>query len=241
MDLIGEERGRLTRAAVWLQATRAELLGLAVLLTGCVVVTAMVWLSPLAGGGDGERATGGDVGAEVDPLEPTTDDDGAFVDDVDDQPDHGAGHEDSEEELTVHVSGAVVDPGLFQLPAGSRVGDALLAADGAIDEAVLDGLNLAQPLGDGERVHVPLEGEDPPPAAVDGTGSDPGGDPAPVDINRAGVEELERLPGIGPARAQTIVEHREAHGPFGEPGDLRAVSGIGEATFQRLAELITVS
>lgn len=261
MDLIGEERGRLTRAAAWLQATRAELVGLAVLLGGCVAVTATVWLST-AGDlpGDGPsgaeaRTRGGEtpvvdepsIGEAVDPtdLAGRVDEDGAWEEgDTEeyDGPPPADGHEPPDD-LTVHVSGAVAEPGLVTVRDGARVGDAVAAAGGAHDEAEVHLINLAHRLADGDHVHVPREGEDPPPtpATPPGGGGGDGAGDQPVDLNRAGVEELEALPGIGPARAQTIVEHREAHGPFDEPGDLRAVSGIGEATFQRLAELVTVS
>jgi competence protein ComEA len=248
MDLIGEERGRLTRAAQWLQATRAELVGLAVLLTGCVAVTAVLWLASAAGpqgAHPGDGATADPVGAamELDALDAHLDEDGAWAGD---DPDVGDGHGDpageGAVELVVHVSGAVLEPGLVAVPGGGRVGDAIAGAGGTTDEADVDRVNLAQPLTDGERIHVPRQGEeDPPHAPPSGTGGAGGQDPGPVDLNRAGVEELESLPGIGPARAHAIVEHREAHGPFAEPGDLRAVPGIGEATFQRLADLVTVS
>lgn len=155
-------------------------------------------------------------------------------------------------EATVHVTGAVANPGLVVVPVGSRVGDAVAAAGGLAGGAQDERINLARPVVDGEHVHVPREGEELPPAgsALGGPalgGAEPGGvvgGAGPVDgrvdINRAGAAELETLPGIGPARAEQIVAHREQHGPFAAPGDLRAVSGIGEVIFQGLAELVTV-
>lgn len=159
-------------------------------------------------------------------------------------------------ETAVHVTGAVADPGLVLLPGGSRVADAVTAAGGLTDDAVTELVNLARLVTDGEHVHVPVEGEDPLPVAQappsgattgapEGSGGDPGAAGSHhtpgtlVDINRASVQELETLPGIGPARAQAIVSYREEHGPFAVAGDLRAVSGIGEATFQNLADLVT--
>jgi competence protein ComEA len=140
-------------------------------------------------------------------------------------------------DVVVHVSGAVAEPGLRVLVAGARVGDAILAAGGASAEAQLDLLNLARRLEDGEQVHVPRPGD----AVV--------GSPTPgsrgiladgrVDVNVASAEELATLPGIGPARAQAIIATREER-PFAVPGDLRRVPGIGEATFQRLAPLVSV-
>jgi competence protein ComEA len=155
-------------------------------------------------------------------------------------------------DVVVHVSGAVADGGLVTLPAGARVGDAIEAAGGATADADPARVNLARPLQDGEHVHLPREGEEPPPGWGAGPGADgathaPEGPGGPgdgagerIDLNRASTAELETLPGIGPAKAAAIVRHREQHGPFREPGDLRAVSGIGEKTFQQLADLVTV-
>jgi competence protein ComEA len=150
-------------------------------------------------------------------------------------------------EVVVHVSGAVRRPGLLTLPAGARVGDAIEAAGGPTEDADVDRLNLARPLQDGEHVHLPRHGEELPrsadPPAGGGTGADASGTDAAgrIDLNRASAAELETLPGIGPAKASAIVSHRDEHGPFRTPGDLRAVPGIGEKTFQRLADLVTVS
>jgi competence protein ComEA len=144
---------------------------------------------------------------------------------------------------TVHVTGAVADPGLRMLAAGARVGDAVAAAGGALPDAWLERINLARPVADGEQVHVPRIGEDVPPPSA--TGAGPGGGSSGVlpdgriDLNRATAAELETLPGIGPARAAAIIAARE-EAPFRQPGDLRRVPGIGEATFQRLAPLIAV-
>ncbi len=156
-------------------------------------------------------------------------------------------------EVTVHVSGAVTRPGLVTLPSGGRVGDAVVAAGGLARDADPDRINLARALVDGEHVHLPRVGEDvvtlggpPAPAGTpDGAGNGGAGTAGAthdglLDLNRASATELEQLPGIGPARAAAIVEYRELHGPFAVPGDLRGVSGIGEATFQRLAPLVVV-
>jgi competence protein ComEA len=153
-------------------------------------------------------------------------------------PDAASAPDDEPASLTVHVTGAVADPGLVVVDDGARVADAIELAGGAADDAELHRLNLARPLHDGEQVHVPRDGEDLPAGA---TGDATGGAGGPIDINRADAATLETLPGIGPARAQAIIEHRETHGPFAEPGDLREVPGIGEATFQRLADDVTTS
>jgi competence protein ComEA len=137
----------------------------------------------------------------------------------------------------VHVSGAVLRPGVVTLPVRSRVADAIDAVGGAMPDARLDRLNLARVVEDGERVHVPRVGEDaPPPDEPASRGVLPDGR---IDLNAASQAELETLPGVGPARAQAIIAEREAR-PFRVPGDLRRVPGIGEATFQRLAPLVAV-
>jgi competence protein ComEA len=142
-------------------------------------------------------------------------------------------------EVVVHVAGLVVTPGVHRLPPGSRVADAIEAAGGARPEAFLDGLNLARPLTDGEQLLVPAEppeGTAPPgPPAAAGLRSD-----GTVDLNTATQAELETLPGVGPVTAQRIIEHREANGPFASTGQLREVRGIGEKTFQALADLVSV-
>ncbi len=137
----------------------------------------------------------------------------------------------------VHVSGAVMRPGVVTLPERSRVADAIDAAGGAMPDARLDRLNLARLVEDAERVHVPRVGEDaPPPDEPASRGVLPDGR---IDLNTASQAELETLPGVGPARAQAIIAEREAR-PFRVAGDLRRVPGIGEATFQRLAPLVAV-
>ncbi|MFP5527620.1 helix-hairpin-helix domain-containing protein [Peptococcus simiae] len=141
---------------------------------------------------------------------------------------------DKPTEATVHVSGAVAKPGVYTLSADARVNDAIQVAGGPLPEADLDALNLAQPLIDGTKIAVPRQGEAPPapaPGTV-GTGSTGAG---AVSINAASVEELQKLPGIGPAKAQAIVAYREAHGGFRALEELKEVSGIGDKTYERLA------
>jgi competence protein ComEA len=249
------------RWASWLAATPAELVGLAVLLLGALVATGLLWwgaaqrpadLVTAAPAGPG---TVGEAGAELVPGGPDevhggggevlggADDDHAH------EGTHAAGSPGDPSapltEVVVHVSGAVARPGLVTLRVGARVGDAIEAAGGAVDGADPARLNLARPLEDGEHVHLPREGEEPL-ASWDGDGrggpaTEADGGSGRIDLNRASATELETLPGIGPAKAAAIVDHRERHGPFRVPGDLREVPGIGERTFQQLAELVTVS
>lgn len=137
--------------------------------------------------------------------------------------------------LVVHVAGAVVAPGVLRLADGARVVDAIAAAGGLLAEADTDVLNLAAPLRDGDRVFVPRRGE--PVPVVVGAGSVGTG---PVNLNTATADELDTLPGVGPATAAAIVAHRAQHGPFGSVDELTDVRGIGPAKLDALRGLVTV-
>lgn len=138
-------------------------------------------------------------------------------------------------DVQVHVAGAVAQPGVYRLPAGGRVADVVEAAGGFTADAAPDRINLAAELRDGSQVYVPRLGEDTP---IPDTGGDGGvaADEATIDVNTAGVAELERLPGIGPTLAEAIVRHRDIHGPFSSLDDLTAVSGIGPAKLEALRD-----
>lgn len=141
--------------------------------------------------------------------------------------------------VIVHVVGAVRRPGVYELPAGSRVADAVEAAGGALGNAAASALNLARLLTDGEQVRV-LTTDEASAAAFSGDARGllpPVGQPK-VNINAATVEQLDSLPGIGPATAQKIVEDRMRNGPFRSPEDLMRVPGIGPKKFEVLEELI---
>ena len=149
--------------------------------------------------------------------------------------------------IVVHVDGAVARPGVHELPAGSRVVDAVEAAGGLTAAAEGARLNLAEPLGDGARLWVPAVGEQQEPQVVSatpgagGAGAGPGGaGPATVNINTADAGALQALPGIGPALAAAIVEHRERAGPFASVDDLAKVAGIGPAKLERVRSLAAV-
>jgi competence protein ComEA len=141
-------------------------------------------------------------------------------------------------EVVVHVAGAVAAPGLRRLAADARVADAIDAAGGAATDADLGRINLAALLEDGQQVYVPKVGE-PAPAAASGA-STPAAPTAPVNLNTATAEDLDALPGIGPAIAQAIVDHRTQHGPFASVEDLLDVRGIGQSKLDTLRPEVTV-
>jgi competence protein ComEA len=141
--------------------------------------------------------------------------------------------------VVVSVVGEVARPGLVTLPPGARVADAVAAAGGLLPEAEPATVNLAAPLTDGQQIAVGAPGGVPP--AGGGAGGAGLGAPAGrVDLNTAGVADLDALPGIGPVLAQRIVDHRARHGGFGSVAELDDVPGIGPAKAAELAELVAV-
>lgn len=137
--------------------------------------------------------------------------------------------------MVVDVAGDVRRPGLYKLPAGSRVQDAVIAAGGATRKAQLDAVNLAAPVADGEQIVVPGSGAGGVAAASSPAGSSPS---APLDLNSATLEQLEALPGIGPVTAQKILDYRQQHGAFHSVSELEGVSGIGPAHMAQLKGLV---
>jgi len=144
--------------------------------------------------------------------------------------------------IMVDVSGAVSQPGVFELPPGSRVEDAIAAAGGLLPEAFTESLNLAAPLSDGTKVLVPVRpeesAEDPDTASASDTTHYGGG--FPININTASLNTLTALPGIGDVKAQAIIDYRTEHGPFTNIEQLMDVSGIGPATFEKLKDMVTI-
>lgn len=144
-------------------------------------------------------------------------------------------------EIVVHVAGAVVAPKVVTLPADARVADAVAAAGGLAADADGGAVNLAEPLRDGVQVFVPRLGEVAAGGVRGGAAAGTGEQPAePVDLNQATAAELDALPGVGPATAAAIVEHRTRNGPFTSVDDLDAVPGIGTTRLERLRDLVTV-
>lgn len=137
-----------------------------------------------------------------------------------------------EQFLFVHIVGEVRTPGMYQLPLGARLVDAVFAAGGLTADADNSSVNLARELSDGEQVIVFKVGEE----GSEGTSSQGG----LVSINRAGDTQLQELPGIGPALAARIIAWREANGGFKSKNDLLKVSGIGESILAGFIDLITL-
>src|SRR6185436_10165194 len=133
-------------------------------------------------------------------------------------------------DVVVDVTGAVARPGVYRLPAGARVTDAVARAGGATGAALLEAINLAARLADGQQVVVPRKGPGGAPVAASGASSEEG----PISLGTATVEQLDTIDGIGPVTAQDIVEFREQHGGLSSVDQLDQVSGIGPATMESL-------
>ena len=141
--------------------------------------------------------------------------------------------------VQVHVAGAVVNPGVYELAGDVRVRDAIVAAGGPTETADWNALNLAAVVGDGVKVYVPNMGEEVPPSLMVPSPTTSGELAGPIDVNVATAVELEALPGVGPATATAIVTERERNGPFVSVDDLDRVPGIGPAKLDALRDLVT--
>lgn len=236
--LWGMDWSRVDAVADELSATRAEVLGLVLLVLGGVVVS---WLVVRA---DGPAVVASGPTTVATPSTPASPSVGPVATGSPVAVDDGS--------LVVHVTGAVVSAGVVELAGGARVVDAVTAVGGPTADAALDALNMARPVVDGERVHVPTpdevaagidvaSGPGPPDASgapgQAGAVRDAGGR---LDLNLATPADLEELPGVGPVLAERIVAWRDGNGGFEAVGQLREVSGIGERTFQDLADLVVV-
>ncbi len=147
-----------------------------------------------------------------------------------------AAENSQESQDVVYVSGAVNKPGVFKLAAGSRVLDAVNIAGGLAPGADSAKINLAQPVSDGMHINVP--GNISPGNASGNGGAARSGDK--ININTADKAELDKLPGVGPAMAQRIVEYRQTNGSFKDIAGLKKVPGIGEAKFNQMKDKITI-
>lgn len=153
----------------------------------------------------------------------------------------GADEEPEKEEdvICVYVCGQVASPGVYELPAGARVYQAIESAGGTLDGAAPESLNLAQLAEDGQKVYVPSREEA---AAVPGETASPSPEQGAgkVNLNTAGLEELTTLTGIGQTRAEAIITYREEEGGFRAPEDIMNVDGIKEGIYEKLKDEITV-
>lgn len=191
----------------------AEVLALAILLTGMAALTAVIWW------------TNQPIDQAVSPAMPTLS--------VTPSPIAQSGP------VVVDVAGQVLHPGLVTLEAGARVADAIAAAGGLTPQAVTDGLNLARPLSDGEQIVVVAMGEE----VVQPTGvaAQPGMTAdGLLDLNLATAEQLQQLPGIGPVTAERITSYRDSIGGFSDIAQLLEVPGIGPGRFAELQARVTV-
>ncbi len=156
--------------------------------------------------------------------------------------------------ISVFVNGAVLAPGVYEMPLESRVNDAILLAGGFSAEAYRDGVNMAQPLFDGAQVYVstlaqsaeieqtlvagPVQNQ--PAASSNGTNTGISQGNGIIDLNTASRADLETIPGIGPATAQSIISYREDNGPFRDIEEVMNVSGIGEGKFDQMKEYLSI-
>jgi competence protein ComEA len=201
-------------------------------LLAVVVLGAVAWSAYRGGAGDGpppevsmpRAGLAGDPSAASSP------------------PTAAAGPAGAGAEVVVHVAGAVVRSGVYNLPAAARVADALAAAGGPGPDADVDNVNLAAKVEDGDRVYVPHKGE--APSALLPPGRSPPGAPgagaAVVDLNRATADDLDALPGVGPATAAAIVKYRTEHGRFRAVDQLLDVPGIGPSKLANLRPRLRV-
>ena len=142
--------------------------------------------------------------------------------------------------ITVDVKGAVKSPGIYDLPIGSRVNDAVQKAGGLTEQADSKSLNLAQKVSDEALVYVPTKGEESASQqAGSGTASSTSKEKK-INLNKASLEELKQVKGLGGKRAQDIIDHREANGKFKSVDELKKVSGIGAKTIEKLKDYVTV-
>lgn len=152
-----------------------------------------------------------------------------------------AGEEEAAEEtvIRVYVCGAVINPGVVEIAAGSRAEDALLAAGGFTEEAAREAVNLADWVSDGQKLYFPAEGEE---FVADVGGTSSGGEAASglVNINTADTATLCTLPGVGESRAADIIAYREANGGFDSCEDIMKVPGIKNAMYEKIKDKITV-
>ena len=162
--------------------------------------------------------------------------------------------EKEEEKIVVHITGAVNKEGIVELETGARIADAIEKAGGSKENADIKNINLATILEDGMKIHIPTieetntnkdkttennENSQTITETIDNA-SDTKKTQGKVNINTANIEELDPLPGIGPATASKIISYRQENGKFKNIEELKEVSGIGEAKYEKIKDLITI-
>jgi competence protein ComEA len=140
--------------------------------------------------------------------------------------------------LMVHVAGAVEAPGVYEMPLNSRIQDAIQKAGGSLPDANINALNLADKVIDGQKIIVPVIGEDT--AKTSSSASKPDEPTGLINLNTASQSELETLPGIGPAKATAIIDFRNTNGPFQNLEDLMQIPGIGANICEDIKDLIII-
>jgi competence protein ComEA len=154
---------------------------------------------------------------------------------------------DVNREIVVYIAGAVEKPGLIKLPVNSRLDDALKQGH-PLPEANLEGINPAEKLKDGQKIVIPfkeqtqngISTQDPGESGNDKANQNNVLSNGKININTAGAAELDKLPGVGPALAERIIQYRTENGPFSQPEDLQNVSGIGPKTYEKMSAQVTV-
>lgn len=205
------------------------------LLAGGVICLLAAGLLVAAFSGKWDKNPSGQIAGPA-PFVLTVEDTGPGDSSVHSQP-TGSG---TESQWVIYITGAVMRPGVYRMPPGTRVYQAVEQAGGFTSEADPEAFNMALPLDDGIHIHVPRksEGHGPP---VSGQVGAVGGGTALIDLNRSDAAALQSLPGIGPKLAQEIIRHREERGRFTSVEDLLSVKGIGEKKFSDIRNLVTVS
>jgi competence protein ComEA len=142
--------------------------------------------------------------------------------------------------VVVHVAGSVERPGVYELISASRIHHAIDAGGGVTPDGDLNGLNLAAPVVDGQRIYVPATGEVDPATVPSVVTVGEAVASGPIDLNQASAVDLQTLPGVGPATATAIIDDRTRNGPFATVDDLDRVPGIGPSKLALLRDLVTV-
>lgn len=140
--------------------------------------------------------------------------------------------------ILVDVKGAVKKPGVYRGEREERVGDIISRAGGLSETADASQVNFAQRIEDEMVIFIPVKGEGDPSSISSSTAGSQNSNS--ININKADAEELQNIPGIGPAKAAAIIEYREKNGSFKEPEQLMEISGIGEKTFEKMKDAVTV-